>query len=138
TTRKRKDGSLERDYIPMTEELCHALMIHRQSAINDWVFIQTKGRCQGKPYVDNRDFPQALCRLAGVRPFGCHAIRHLTASILAKNNTPMVAIQEILRHRKLATTERYVRGLEPVRPYLRVLEGRLPGQRSNNGSNTNE
>lgn len=69
TTRKRKDGSLERDYIPMTD---------------------------------------------------------------------MVAIQEILRHRKLATTERYVRGLEPVRPYLRVLEGRFSGQRSNDWSNTHE
>src|SRR5262249_10890395 len=87
---------------------------------------------------ENRDFPQALCRLASVKPFGCHAIRHLTASILAKNNTPMVAIQAILRHRKLATTERYVRGLEPVRPYLRVLEGGLSGQRSTDRSTTNE
>jgi integrase len=138
TTRKRKDGSLERDQIPMTDELCHALMLHRQSAINEWVFTQTEGRHTGKPYIEYRGFPQELCRTAGVKPFGCHAIRHLTASILAQKNTPMVAIQTILRHRKLATTERYVRGLEPVRPYLRVLEGRLFGQRSNDGSNTNE
>ena len=138
TTRKRKDGSLERDQIPMTDELCHALMSHRQSAINEWVFIQTEGRHAGKPYVENRGFPQELCRTAGVKPFGCHAIRHLTASILAQKNTPMVAIQAILRHRKLATTERYVRGLEPVRSYLRVLEGGLFRQRSNEGSNTNE
>ena len=43
-----------------------------------------------------------------------------------------------LRHRKLATTERYGRGLEPVRPYLRVLEGGLLGQRSTDGCTTNE
>jgi len=78
---------------------------------------------QGKPYLEYRSFPRALCLLAGVTPFGCHAIRHLTASILAKHNTPMVQMQEILRHRKLATTERYVRGLEPLRPSLQVLEG---------------
>jgi integrase len=138
TTRKRKDGSLERDQIPMTDELCHALMSHRQSAINEWVFIQIEGRHAGKPYVENRGFPQELCRTAGVKPFGCHAIRHLTASILAQKNTPMVAIQAILRHRKLATTERYVRGLEPVRPYLRILEGGLFGQRSHDGFNTSE
>jgi integrase len=138
TTRKRKDGSLERDQIPMTDELCQALMIHRQSALTEWVFAHTEGRRTGKPYIENRGFPQELCRAAGVRPFGCHAIRHLTASILAQKNTPMVAIQAILRHRKLATTERYVRGLEPVRPYLRALEGGLFGQRSTDGSNTNE
>jgi len=138
TTRKRTDGSLERDQIPMTDELCYALMSHRQSAINEWVFTQTEGRHTGKPYIENRGFPQELCRAAGVKPFGCHAIRHLTASILAQKNTPMVAIQAILRHRKLATTERYVRGLEPVRPYLRFLEGGLFGQRSNDGSITNE
>jgi integrase len=138
TTRKRKDGSLERDQIPMTDELCHALMIHRQSAINEWVFTQTEGRHTGKSYVENRGFPQELCRTAEVKPFGCHAIRHLTASILAQKNTPMVAIQAILRHRKLATTERYIRRLESVRPYLKVLEGGLFGQRSNDGFTTNE
>jgi hypothetical protein len=35
----------------------------------------------------------------------------------------MKAIQEILRHKKLTTTERYVRGLESVRPHLELLKG---------------
>lgn len=55
--------------------------------------------------------------------FGCHAIRHLTASILAQADVPMVVIQGILRHKKLSTTERYVRRMETVRPYLEVLSG---------------
>jgi integrase len=137
-TRKRHDGSLEADWIPMTDELCRALMSHRPSAINEWVFTQTQGRHTGKPYVENRGFPQELRRTTGVKPFGCHASRHLTASILAQKNVPMVQIQAILRHRKLTTTERYVRGLEPLRPYLKVLEGGFFGQGSTNGSNTNE
>src|SRR5262249_40569299 len=108
TTKKRQNGSLEADWIPMTDVLVSALLEHRQSAVSEWVFTQTEGRRQGRAYIENRGFPRELCLSAGVKPFGCHAIRHLTASILAKHNTPMVQIQEILRHRKLATTERYI------------------------------
>jgi hypothetical protein len=33
----------------------------------------------------------------------------------------MILIREILRHKNLATTERYIRRLEDLRPALRVL-----------------
>ncbi|WP_319581611.1 site-specific integrase [uncultured Pseudodesulfovibrio sp.] len=124
-TKKRQDGSMEYEWLPMTDELFNILLAHKQEAVNEWVFTQPSGRRQGKPYVDNRGFPQKLCEKAGVPSFGCHAIRHLTASILANNNVPMIAIQQILRHKKLATTERYVRGMEPIRPHLKILEGGL-------------
>jgi integrase len=67
---------------------------------------------------------RALCKPAGVKPFGFHAIRHLTASILAQADVPMVTIQRILRHKNLTTTERYISGLEPVRPALEILSNR--------------
>jgi integrase len=124
-TKKRQDGSMEYEWLPMTDELFNTLLAHRQGAVNEWVFTQSSGRCEGKPYTENRGFPQRLCESAEVKPFGCHAIRHLTASILANNNVPMIAIQQILRHKKLATTERYVRGMEPIRPHLKILEGGL-------------
>ena len=47
----------------------------------------------------------------------------------------MSIIKQILRHKRLATTERYVRGMEPVRPHLKLLEGGFSGERSNDGSN---
>ena len=59
-------------------------------------------------------------------------------SILGNNNTPTVQIQQLLRHRRLATTERYIRALQPLRPYLKALEGGGSTKRSNNGSNSNE
>jgi integrase len=102
------------------------------------VFTQPAGRQQGTPYGENRRFPRELCLQAGVTPFGCHAIRHLTGSILGKNNTPTVQIQQLLRHRRLATTERYIRALQPLRPYLKALEGGVSTKRSNNGSNSDE
>ena len=122
-TRKRKNGSLEYEQIPMMDELCEVLQVHKEESEGLWVFQQPTGRRKGQPYSENRGFPQDLCRQAGVKAFGCHAIRHLTASILAQHNVPMIAIQQILRHKKLSTTERYVRGLEPVRVHLQVLSG---------------
>ncbi|WFS63045.1 site-specific integrase [Pseudodesulfovibrio thermohalotolerans] len=124
-TKKRQDSSMEYEWLPMTDELYEVLLAHRQNAVNEWVFTQQGGRFAGKPYMENRGFPQKLCKKAGVKPFGCHGVRHLTASILANNNVPMIAIQQILRHKKLATTERYVRGMEPIRPHLKILEGGL-------------
>ena len=122
----------------MTDALVEALTAHRQARSSEWVFTQPAGRHQGKPYIENRGFPQKLCLQAGVKPFGCHAIRHLTGSILGNNNTPTVQIQQMLRHRRLATTERYIRTLQPLRPYLKALEGCVPTERSNSGSHSNE
>jgi len=122
-TRKRMSGSQESDWLPMTNELHNVLWEHKQTAINEWVFVQEKGQHSGKPFTENRKFPKPLCIKAGVKPFGCHGIRGLAASILAKHNVPMIAIAQLLRHRNLRTTEKYVRALETVRPHLKVLEG---------------
>lgn len=121
-TRKRDGGSLEFDWIPMTSDLQNTLKNHHANAINEWVFTQPKGRHKGKPYTENRGFPQDLCDKAGVKKFGCHGIRKLTASVLAKHDVPMIHIRDTLRHKRLATTERYVRGLDSVRDHLKVLE----------------
>ncbi|OQC54311.1 MAG: site-specific tyrosine recombinase XerC [Deltaproteobacteria bacterium ADurb.Bin022] len=120
-TRKRLGGSLEYDWLPMTDELFNAMMIHRQTATNELVFPNPEN---GKPFTVRQHYLKRVCRRAGVKPFGFHAIRHLTASILAQADVPMVTIQRILRHKQLSTTERYIRGLEPVRPALEILSNR--------------
>ena len=56
-----------------------------------------------------------LCELAKVKPFGFHAIRHLTASILHRKGYELGAIQAILRHHSPSTTERYLRRISPER-----------------------
>ena len=121
-TRKRENGSMEYQAVPMIRELEDVFLELKTQSESTFVFAQSVGRHKGNPYVENRDFPQALCRQAGVKPFGMHSIRHLTASVLAGQNVPMKVIQEILRHKQLATTERYVRGLGSVRPHLELLK----------------
>ena len=53
-----------------------------------------------------------LCKRAGVRPFGFHAMRRYVASVLADTHKVSAKrIQRILRHKNLNTTERYIQNL---------------------------
>ena len=52
-----------------------------------------------------------------------HTIRHLTASILAQANVPMVQRQTIIRHKNLATPEKCIKWLEDLRPAFEFFAG---------------
>ena len=120
-TRKTKDGSWESSWLPMSDDLYNALLAHKQRRTSDtWVFTDPE---TGHPFTARLHWMKNICRRAGIKQFGLHAIRHLTASILAKEGVPMIDIQTILRHKNLSTTERYIRRVESVRPVLRVLPG---------------
>lgn len=106
-TRKRKDGSWEYDHLPMTKDLFDALLSHRLFSSAESVF-PVRG---GGAYKYRIHFMRRLCRKAGVRPFGFHAIRHLSATLLAQADVPMIQISQILRHKNLRTTERYLQRL---------------------------
>ena len=119
-TRKRQNGTLEADWLPMTDDLYQELLDHYQNHQTEWVFPNPKN---GNQWNDRNKWMRRLCDQAKVRRFGLHAIRHLTASILAKANIPMIDIQAVLRHKKLSTTERYIGRIDSLRPSLRVLPG---------------
>ncbi|MBU1456611.1 MAG: tyrosine-type recombinase/integrase [Proteobacteria bacterium] len=76
-----------------------------------------------KPFTSRQHWFARVCRRAGGEPFGFHAIRHLTASLLASKDVPMVDIQTTLRHKNLATTERYIKRIKKIRATLEVLPG---------------
>ena len=61
-----------------------------------------------------------LCDKAGVKRFGFHAIRHLTATSLYHKGYGVEAIQAALRHKHATTTNQYVKtlGLEQLRTVL--------------------
>ena len=124
-SRKNRTSTMVYEWLPMLDDLYEALMEHREHAINDLVFPQIVGNYIGNQYGLHRGFPQKLCEKAGVKPFGCHGIRGLAATILARKGVPTTVIQTVLRHKKISTTDKYIRALvgEDVRPHLELLMG---------------
>lgn len=112
-TAKRKDGITEYNWLPMSDTLHDILSDHKlTSKISEYVFISPKTH---KPYKERKWWIKALCKKADVQTFGFHGIRHLTASILIENDTPLIDIQTILRHKSITTTEKYLHRLNSVR-----------------------
>lgn len=130
-TKKREGGHEEFDWLPMTSDLRQALLqwceerLTHQTMDKEHVFVclDTTPFCKeyfGKPFIHRQHLMDRLCTKAKVKPFGFHAIRHLTASILYKKGYSIAVIQAILRHKNPNTTARYIRslGLEETREAL--------------------
>jgi len=135
-TRKRQGGSLEYDWLPMTSGLSEALRWWRENRrFKDaaHVFVCEQDRVHeeqvGKLFRLRKHFMNRLCERAGVKAFGFHAIRHLTASTLYTMGQPVSVIQAILRHKSPNTTAGYLKslGLEETRGALEGLAARFAG-----------
>lgn len=130
-TSKRRGGDREYDWLPMTTELKESLLWwweNRPIKTTPFVFVSLDNTpfCEayyGQPFTQRNHFMGKLCERAGVKPFGFHAIRHLTASWLYRKGHPVATIQAILRHKSPSTTERYLRslGLEDTREALESM-----------------
>ncbi len=117
-TRKKKGGHLTPRKVPMTQKLFEVLS--RKFAERDpskpWVFWHTywsnkTGETLEGPYKNRRKTLKTLCKKAGVRYSGFHALRHSGASIMENSNVPVGAIQKILGHENRETTEIYLHTL---------------------------
>ena len=125
-TRKRQGGGMEYDLLPMTTELRQALAEHKANATALYVFPRGN---TGRPYRERNRFMARICKKAGVRHFGFHALRHLSASMLDNAGVNLATIQAILRHRRSTTTDHYLRQLQGVKVDLdRVFAPQEPGQ----------
>jgi len=127
-TRKRKHGNYQADWLPMTEELHDSMkqwvMKRMEMDTPDkqhvFVCLEKQHFCvnyYGLPFTTRGNYMKKICKRAGVEPFGFHAIRHLTASILFRKGHKLATIQAILRHESKTTTEKYLRslGIDEVR-----------------------
>jgi integrase len=106
-TRKRRGGQLEEDWLPLAPELRVRLQaLYRRREHPEYVFINPR---TGRPFNQRRRRLRGICRQAGVRPFGYHAIRHMGADRLMQAGEDLRTISRYLRHKSLATTEQYLR-----------------------------
>lgn len=117
-TRKKRGDHLTPRKVPMTQRLCDILkkrFVSRNIA-HPWVFCNTYKLPKTKeyktgPFQYRKTILRTLCREAGVPHFAFHALRHSGASIMAKGNVPIGAIQKILGHENRTTTEIYLHNI---------------------------
>jgi integrase len=123
-----KGGRLR--YVPLTTRLATALQRHRHLK-GGLVLAQP----DGKPLTANMivSLVQRAAKRANLRNNGPHILRHTFCSHLAMRGARARAIQELVGHRDLLTTQRYMH-LSPaaVEAAIRLLELPDPGAASGN------
>jgi len=116
-SRKTRDGSMKYRLVDMNPALFNVLSWlweNRAFPNSPYVFVcDHPGQHYGKPFVYRQRFLSRLCKKAGVKPFGFHALRRFVASVLMDSKkVSLKEIQMLLGHANLTTTERYVYNLQ--------------------------
>jgi integrase len=90
-------------HIPMDDDL-YSVLANRQQP-SGYVFLYA----DGTPFNNNRINRQlaVVCKAAGMRKVGWHALRHTFASHLVMNGAPLPAVQALLGHSTIMMTMRY-------------------------------
>lgn len=120
-TRKRK-GGFEYDWLPLTDELQQDLRAWAERRLahstmdKEHVFVCLSplpccDKYYGLPFTLRRGAMSRWCDKVKIKPFGWHAIRHLTALELYRQGYQVEHIQRVLRHRRATTTDIYLRSL---------------------------
>lgn len=110
-TRKRKNRVIEPDAIDISSNLKKILQKRMHYCTHDapWIFQNPNSTKLSKNFID-KILPR-LCKVAKIKPFGLHSIRHHVAVQLALKNWPLIKIQKLLRHKRATTTDIYLRSL---------------------------
>jgi integrase len=118
---------MEYVWLPMNTDLYESLWWwwnNRRFKNSPYVFVNDRrGLHYGQQYKYRNHFMRGLCKRAGIRPFGFHALRRYVASVLADTHKVSAKrIQRILRHKSLSTTERYIQNInEDLEDTLELL-----------------
>ena len=106
-TRKRAGGGMQYDWIPMSDALGGILSEYRRETEGFGLVFPRRGH-GNECYTSRKPWLRKLCQVAGVKRFGFHSIRHLSASMMAAAGVSIPDIQSVLRHRDIQTTSIYL------------------------------
>jgi len=124
TDRKGGGGACRERWQTISEELTAALNWWKDARPLDVpnVFMQTAHYVTknpktgeaievnpGDPFTLRRHFMTAICKRAGVKPFGFHALRHKAAEIVYLAGGKSNEAQALLGHTQASTTNRYLK-----------------------------
>jgi integrase len=108
---KTKGGGKRERWLPLHSELAKGLLwwLDARPCEAETVFFQTENDLHlGEPFTHRSHFMPKLCRCAGVKPFGFHALRHKSAAI-AFSAQGLGAAQMLMGHYRASTTDGYIR-----------------------------
>lgn len=97
----------EARHVPLNSVALMALgQLRMQAGKNDWVIPRGSGADRKAAENIRHSFERA-CREAGVTAFTWHCLRHTFASRLVMAGVDIRTVQQLLGHKRIATTERY-------------------------------
>ena len=117
-TRKRKGGGKQSRVLPLSNEALDIMSRRWKARPKDapgYVFVNPQtGTAYTRLQHPIRYMLLRLCRMAGVRQFGFHSLRHYTSQrLMDSGKATLREIQTILGHQRATTTDVYLRSLSP-------------------------
>jgi integrase len=118
-TRKRKGSNLEFDTMPMCPSLKKLL---KKRKVDVGGAKQVFGDLQHMANDCHNRWLTDLCETTGIRKFGFHGLRHLAASIGIDKKVKPTDIQQLLRHKSLTTTVKYIHRMQKDNDAIDALD----------------
>ena len=110
-TRKRRGGEWQAAVMAMNQVLYDTLWtMWKTKEQEEWVFLNPDTRTR---YMRRPRIMGTICKRAGIRHFGFHAIRSYVATLLHDSKkVSTMTISKLLRHKSLRTTEIYIKTMD--------------------------
>lgn len=107
--KKRDDES---EYVKISNEVLKDIIEYIDNRTNGYIFISTSHNSygQGLTTTSIRNIVKSIFRRFGYDEdgFSCHSIRRSSATIMYDNGQSIYDIQQVLHHRSISTTQRYI------------------------------
>lgn len=107
--KKRDDES---EYVKISNQVLKDIIDYIDNRTNGYIFISTSHNSygQGLSTTSIRSIVKSIFRRFGFDEdgFSCHSIRRSSATIMYDNGQSIYDIQQVLHHRSIQTTQRYI------------------------------